>query len=59
MKYRDIILPDPLRLRMGRGKPIELPAAVLDGQRVIAVFETEGRARAYSHRLNKLMEAKV
>ena len=58
-RYRDTLLPTPVRLHTGRGRPIEFPAAVLDGQRIIAVFDTEGRARAYAHRLNKLMEVKV
>ena len=54
MKYRDILLPDPIRIKRGRGRPVELPAAVVSDDRIIAVFESEHRAYSYAHRLNKL-----
>lgn len=57
MKYRDILLPDPIRIKRGRGRPVELPAAVLEGERIVAAFENEGLARAYAHRKNQLSEA--
>ena len=58
-RYRDILLVNPIRLRNGKGRPAVLDAAVCEGGKIIAVFETENRARAYAHRRNKLSEVKV
>ena len=58
MKYRNAPLDEPIRIKRGRGRPVVLDAAVCEGGKIIAVFETENRARAYAHRLNKLSEVK-
>ena len=54
MNFEHIELPEPLQVRLAHSR-VPLPWVVTDRGKVIAAFETEGRARAYAGRLNQVM----
>ena len=47
-------LAEPVKLKQGRGRPVELHTAVFEGKKVFALFKNESAARAYCTRLNGL-----
>jgi len=48
-----VIEVDPVRIRPGR-RPQALRWAVCDGEHVVAVFASEGRATAYKMRIERI-----
>lgn len=54
MNYTHAPLSQPLAIKRGRGRPQALAEAVWNKGRCVAVFQSEGAARAYAARLNKL-----
>lgn len=56
MKYQTRPIPEPVRIKQGKGRPVTLSTAVLEGGRLIALFRSEYRAEAYAKRLNHLSD---
>ena len=59
MRYRNAPLDEPIRIKRGKGRPVDLTEAVFEDDKLIAAFKDMHAARAYVQRRNKLMEVKV